>query len=376
MKHTRIHWEWCETPVRQFRTGVSLHSHTLYSRETLGFIYPLARRTACIQWVLKQGEAQYRVRHAGALDLRRAWWTPPCAPYDAWLLERDQIEQRLQLNALVSLTDHDSIEAPLGLRALESCRHLPVSVEWTVPCGGTFFHLGLHNLPADTAPQIFDELQRLIAAHKTSYLMQVLERLSRNPETLIVFNHPCWDEKGIGPERHAEIAAYFLSRYGQFIHALELNGLRPWRENRRVLQMANALGKPIVSGGDRHALEANTILDLSSAATFSGYVEEVRSGWTNVLVTNQYREPFALRILRSLEEILADYEHHGRGWRQWSDRVFYRCDDGVVRSVGELFSRGVPAAIQIFVKGVGLIRQWGVQRTFRVIMPRQQEFAL
>lgn len=376
MNHTRIHWEWWETPVRQFRTGVSLHSHTLYSRETLEFIYRLAQGIACIRWVLKHGEARYRTRHAGQLDLRRAWWTPPCAPYDAWLLERDQIEQRLQLNALVSLTDHDNIDAPLGLRTLESCRDLPISVEWTIPCAGTFFHLGVHNLPADTAPQIFGELEEFTAAHKSSDLRQLLERLSNNPETLIVFNHPCWDEKGIGADRHADAVAYFLRHYGQFVHALELNGLRPWKENRRVLQLAHASGKPIVSGGDRHALEANTVLDLTNAATFSEYVQQVRSGWTNILVTSQYREPFALRILRSLEEILQDYEDHGRGWRSWTDRVFYRCDDGVVRSLTGLFSRGVPGGIQLFVNGVGLIRQCGVQRTMRLIMARQQEFAL
>lgn len=191
-----------------------------------------------------------------------------------------------------------------------------------------------------------------------------------------MFNHPCWDETGIGAERHLEFATYFGRRYGDFIHALELNGLRPWSENRKALQMAAALGKPLVSGGDRHALEANTILDLSNAANFSEYVQQVRSGWTNILVTNQYREPFGLRILRSVEEILQNYDEHGQGWRRWSDRIFYRCDDGVVRSLTRLFSRGVPGPIQLFVNSIALLRQCGMQRTFRSIVPRQQEFAL
>jgi hypothetical protein len=42
----------------------------------------------------------------------------------------------------------------------------------------------------------------------------------------------------------------------------------------------------------------------------------------------------------------------------------------------ELFPRGIPGAIQLFVKGVGFLRHCGVGRTFRCIMPRQQEFAL
>ena len=375
LKQTKLHLEWSETPVRRFRTGVSLHSHTLHSHETLDFIYRLAQHVGGIGWVLKQGENRYRARSGRELDLRRAWWTPPCAPYDAWLLEKRQIERQMQLQALVSLTDHDSIEAPLSLRALDSCRDSPISVEWSVPYGGTVFHLGIHNLPPEKAQQIFNDLQAITATGGTASLTPVLEFLAENPEILVVFNHPCWDENGIGAARHAETAACFLCNYGQFIHALELNGLRPWAENQRVLQMAHAFAKPIVSGGDRHALEANTVLDLTNAASFSEYVQEVRSGWSNVLVTRQYREPFGLRILRNLEEILRDYEAHGRGWRRWTDRVFYRCEDDIVRSVSDLFSRGVPAPIQLFVNSVGLIRHCAVDRTFRLVMRRPQELA-
>jgi hypothetical protein len=367
--------QWSESPVRRFRAGVSLHSHTLHSHETLDFIYRLAQQVGGIGWVLKQGENRYRARNGRELDLRQAWWTPPCAPYDAWLLEKHQIEGQMQLQSLVSLTDHDSVEAPLSLRALDSCRDIPISVEWSVPFGGTIFHLGVHNLPPENTHQIFTDLQQITATGRTTGLAQVLEFLTKLPEVLVVFNHPSWDENGIGADQHAATATYFLSNYGQFIHALELNGLRPWAENQRVLQMAQAFGKPVVSGGDRHAFEPNTILDLTNAASFSEYVQEVRNGWSNVLVTRQYREPFGLRILRSLEEILRVYEEHGRGWRRWTDRVFYRCDDNVVRSLSDLFSRGVPAPIQLFVNSVGLIRHCGIERTFRLMMRRPQEFA-
>ena len=36
------------------------------------------------------------------------------------------------------------------LRTVPSSRHIPVSVEWTVPFGATAFHLGIHNLPSAT----------------------------------------------------------------------------------------------------------------------------------------------------------------------------------------------------------------------------------
>jgi hypothetical protein len=203
-------------------------------------------------------------------------------------------------------------------------------------------------------------------------LVRLLEVLIDTKDTLIVFNHPCWAESGMDHEQHIELATHFVRKYGRFIHALELNGLRPWAENRDVLRMARELEKPIVSGGDRHALEPNTILDLTNAATFSEFVEQVRSGATDVLITDQYREPFALRILQSLEEILQEYESHGRGWQRWSDRVFYQCDDGVVRSLTTLFTNRVPGAVQLFVSGIGLIRNHSVRQTFRFAFPRQE----
>lgn len=376
MKHTRIHLEWYGTPARQFRTGLSLHSHTLHSKETLSFIYRLANRIAPLRKIMQHGEARYRALHGSPLDLKRAWWTPPIAPRDAWLLEKNHIERRLQLNPLVSLTDHDDIEAPLGLRVLEEFRDLPISFEWTVPYGPTFFHLGVHNLVPDTARKVVSALLNLTATKRTADLASLLQTVSNNPETLIVFNHPCWDESGIGRENHLSVAEHFVRTYGQFIHALELNGLRPWKENRQVLRMASDLNKPIVSGGDRHALEPNAILDLTNAATFSEFVEQVRSGWTNVFITNAYREPFGLRILQGIEEVLQDHDNHGRGWRQWSDRVFYHCDDGIVRSLTELFPRRLPGAVQLFVNSIALSRYHGFRRTFRFAFSRQDEFAL
>ncbi|HMJ60503.1 MAG TPA: hypothetical protein VK493_02030, partial [Bryobacteraceae bacterium] len=144
MRQSRLHVEWSGAPARSFQTGVSLHSHTLHSREPLSFLYRLAERIGPLCGALKRSEAQFRGKDGSQLDLARAWWTPPAGPLEAWLLERNHIEQRFGLAALVSLTDHDDIDAPLKLRVLGECRHVPVSVEWTVPYGPTFFHLGLH----------------------------------------------------------------------------------------------------------------------------------------------------------------------------------------------------------------------------------------
>jgi hypothetical protein len=373
VKQTKIHLE-SATVLRQYRTAVSLHSHTLHSRETLFFIHRWAARSRLARSALERGKAQYRAAHGSALDLHRAWWTPPLAPYDAWLLERNEIQNRLGLNALVSLTDHDNIEASLSLGVLDECRHLPVSVEWTVPFGPTFFHLGVHNLPPHLAQDLMGELKSLTESRRTRRIAGLLQALTDTDETLNVFNHPCWDENGIGQEQHMKWAMQFVRQYGNCLHALELNGLRPWTENRQVLQMASELNMPVISGGDRHALEPNAMLDLTNAATFGEFVEQVRSGWTDVLVKDQYREPFGLRILQNIEEILRDHANHARGWRQWSDRVFYHCEDGVVRSLTTLLRHRVRRAVRLFVRAIGLVPCRRLRQRFRFAFPRQ-EFA-
>lgn len=376
MKHSTIQIEDVHRSASEFRTAVSLHSHTLHSRETLSFIGSLAEKSKLCRIALDRGRKQYREAHGVSLDLDRGWWTPPLAPFDAWTLERQHIEKKFGRKPLVSLTDHDDIEAPLSLRVLSPCKDLPISVEWTVPYGPTFFHLGIHNIRPDRARPTMARLAEFTATGRTVDLEEILSSLAADRETLIVFNHPCWDEKVIGRAAHIEWATQFLRHYGIFIHAVELNGLRPWSENREVIRLGFEWNKPTISGGDRHAVEPNTILDLTNAETFSEYVEQVRSGTTNVLVTRQYSEPFKYRILQSLQEVLAYREDHGRGWKRWSDRVFFRCEDGVVRTLSALFSDTTPLPVKLLTAGVGISRNRRLVKTFRIAFPRRQEVAL
>jgi hypothetical protein len=74
------------------------------------------------------------------------------------MVETSQIENQLGCRALVSLTDHDCIEAPLLLRVLDESSAAPISVEWTVPFHDTFFHLGVHNISRRRAHRIMKEL--------------------------------------------------------------------------------------------------------------------------------------------------------------------------------------------------------------------------
>ena len=134
-----------------FRTGVSVHGHTLHSQENLSFVYRMAARVAPLRIAVEKGEAFYQRHHGTAFDFSRGWWTPPLAAYDAWSVETRQITERFGMQPLVSLSDHDNIDAPILLQHRTECRPVPVSVEWTVPFGGTFFHLGVHNLPVENA---------------------------------------------------------------------------------------------------------------------------------------------------------------------------------------------------------------------------------
>src|SRR5690242_7778739 len=133
MKATRIHCRW--SPVFStdtYSAGVSLHSHTLHSRESLDLIYRAANHSTLLRAALRHAEKKYQASYGMPLNLERGWWTPPLAPLDAYSLEFDQIQQ-MGLRPMVSLTDHDDIEAPMSLQAIDATRQVPVSIEWTVP---------------------------------------------------------------------------------------------------------------------------------------------------------------------------------------------------------------------------------------------------
>ena len=148
MARTTIRQSWESPRIGQsFRTGVSLHSHTSASREQLSFLSGFKGQFPIIPAILELAARQHRRATGEALDIGRAGWHPPLDAGAAFDIEAGQING-LELDPLVSLTDHDDIQAPMLLRTVAASRHIPVSVEWTVPFGATAFHLGIHNLPS------------------------------------------------------------------------------------------------------------------------------------------------------------------------------------------------------------------------------------
>ncbi len=152
----------CRVPDR-FKAGVSLHSHTMFSEESLDLV---PRYTANLPYF---GNAirRIRTRHDAAqsqpLNFNHAFWTPPLSPCQAYRLEEKQIERHFKLPGLISLTDHDDARAAALLGVIQRFRNAPVSTEWTVPFESTFFHLDVHNLPPERANELQIEL-----AHFTS----------------------------------------------------------------------------------------------------------------------------------------------------------------------------------------------------------------
>ncbi|MCW5978981.1 MAG: hypothetical protein KIT09_12950 [Bryobacteraceae bacterium] len=321
--------------ARTFAAAVSLHSHTSYSREPLSFLPDFVRRSGALGRLLR-----------GADD-SRLWWTPPLSPRQAWQVEKSQIEADLGLLVLISLTDHDAIDAPLMVRILDESRDAPVSVEWTVPFRETFFHLGVHNLPGPRAASIFAEMAAYTARPRENALPGILEELDRDPDVLIVFNHPMWDENRIGRPRHRRRVAEFLRAHGRRIHALEWNGFRGRRENALTVELARWSGMALISGGDRHGREPSSVLNLTNARNFSEFVREFRGGApSELLLMPQQRRSRRLRVLRSVADVFGG---------DWSERIFYQCDDGRLRPLAQFWGR---APAPLWLSGFARALQW------------------
>jgi hypothetical protein len=363
MGQSSISYLWREPEAAKgFVAGVSLHSHTNQSKETLDFISELSKDWRVLQPLMRWAERRCRRLTGIDPDYARSFWTPPLTPSLAFDLERRQIEDRLQLPGLVSLTDHDDIQAPMLLRTVPSSRHIPVSVEWTVPFGVTAFHLGIHNLPSAMGWAWMERLEAFTAMpvekRPAKLLTGMLAELDELPGVLIVFNHPLWDLYRVGREKHEVLVNEFLAVNGQFIHALELNGLRDWKENREAATLAGRWNQLVISGGDRHGVEPNANVNLTRASSFTGFVHEVRrERQSHVLFMPQYAEPWKHRILQSTLAAIGDYPEFPEGSRLWDERVYHPDAEGEMRPLTQLWSKGsAPAYLQAVL---GMVRVMG-----------------
>ncbi|HEV2324766.1 MAG TPA: hypothetical protein VGS10_12515, partial [Terracidiphilus sp.] len=245
-------------------------------------------------------------------------------------------------------------QAPMLLRSVPSARQIPVSIEWTAPYGGVqAFHLGIHNLPSTTAQQWMKAFEEFTANPSDARLTEILAALDKEPNVLVVFNHPMWDLYLVGKEKHACLVNQFIEKNGAFLHAVELNGLRHWNENRAARRLAEKWNLLMISGGDRHGVEPNANVNLTQATTFTEFVHEIRrEKRSNILFMPQYAEPWKHRILQSAIDAVRYYPEFPQGSRTWDERVYHPDLNGVPRPLSELWPDGTAPSVVTFLLGV------------------------
>jgi len=358
MANSTISYLWRDqNATKGFRSGVSLHGHTNQSEETLDFLANFGNQYPLMRPLLSRMERRSEGKHGTPVNYAKAYWTPPMTPKLAFDLESGQIE-KLDLAPMVSITDHDNIKAPMLLRTVPSARQIPVSVEWSAPYGVQSFHLGIHNLPSAKAPEWMQTLADFTANPSDARLTEILSALNAEPNVLVVFNHPMWDLYLVGAEKHQFLVNEFLQRNGNFLHALELNGLRHWDENRAVRRLAEKWNMLLITGGDRHGVEANANINLTNATSFTEFVHEIRrEKMSNMLFMPQYAEPWKHRILQSAIDAVRYYPDFPQGSRTWDERVYHPDWNGVSRPLSELWPAGTAPWVMRF--GVGLVQLMG-----------------
>jgi hypothetical protein len=359
-----------------YRCGVSLHSHTMHSREYLGRLPGYIAKIPIASYIIEREVGRLHLYTGRNIDFRKMYWTPPLSPREAFELEQKQVEEKLGLQALVSLSDHDNIEAGLRLQMLESTKRAPVSVEWSVPYDQTVFHLGVHNLPVTRATAWMEVLERFTTNPRTDVLRRLLHELNAEPSVLLILNHPYWDAESVGSDQHRDSLAIFLQKYGHLLHGVELNGLRSRNENEQVLKLSRAVDLPVVSGGDRHGCEPNAVLNVTAANSFADFVDEIRlERRSHIVLMPQYFEPLRHRLLEGAWHALSDAPgEFGRA--HWMTRVFIPGADGSPRPLSDFMGTRFHRVVDAFRWIMALLASPKMRPAVRLAFPGNEERGL
>jgi len=347
---------------REHRAAVSLHGHTNRSKESLHFLPKMAQKCPMLHAAL---EKQCR-RSTIPVDFVRAYWTPPLTPKLAYEIEREQIENVLGLMSMVSLTDHDNIDAPILLQTMSENARTPIAVEWSVPFGGAVFHLGVHNLPVGRAREIMADLAGHTRNPSDKRLNELLAMLDQFPEVLLVFNHPFWNQGGLGDQRYGEALNRFLQCSVRFLHAFELNAMRSSKENDNAMKLAERWQRPLISGGDRHGCEPSGAVNLTRASSFAEFVSEIRQEQrSHVLFMPQYADPVSIRTMRTLLDVIRNYPDFPIGSQRWDERVFHPDETAGIDRPISTFWKTPPAFVEQILGSVRLLENTTLQRVLR-----------
>lgn len=357
---------------KKAKTGVSLHCHTEYSKEMLDFVPYYAEKLPIVKTLWHRERDKYEEREGKGIDFSTAYWSPPLTPQMVYDIEKNQINEA-GLDSFVSITDHDHIDGNLTINDVEEGKNIPISLEWTVPFEYGFFHVGVHNLPKDRAVDITTTLLDYTfnkELHSIDRLNELFAMLSEIPQVLVILNHPIWDIELVGAERHEILLKNFIREHGSWIHAFEINGFRTWSENKAVIELAEALGIPIATGGDRHGCKPNTVINLTNSETFEEFVDEIRiEKKSQVVLMPEYERPLHSRQLQSFSEILTNYPDFVEHRRRWFDRIFFDTGDGkgIVPLSSHGWRRGGPRWLRMTIWTLGFLGSPTMRPIFRAV---------
>lgn len=375
LKKTRLHiLNEAENLTSKAKTGVSLHCHTEHSKEMLDFVPHYAEKFPIISYFWKKERDKYQEEQGKGIDFSTAYWSPPLTPHEVYRIEKEQINST-GLEAIVSLSDHDSIDGNLMVNENTENSKAPISLEWTVPFEYGFFHVGVHNLPKESAVDITKTLLDYTFTeenHGVERLNELFAMLSEMRGVLVILNHPLWDIEIVGKQRHEVLLKNFIKEHGRWIHAFEINGFRSWSENKAVIEMAEALGIPIATGGDRHGCKPNTVINLTGSQTFEEFADEIRvDKRSEVVLMPEYRQPLHSRQLQSFSEILKLYPEFPEGRQKWFDRVHFDTGDGHgLRQLSVHWKRGGPTWLRWAIWTLGVLGSPKVRPIFSVTRKR------
>ena len=363
------------------KTGVSLHCHTEHSKEMLDFIPHYADKMPVISYFWHQEQKKYKEKEGKDVDFSTSFWSPPMTGKSVYEIEQKQIADA-GLQAIVSITDHDSIDAGVQVNQQQQGVRAPISLEWTVPFDYGFFHVGVHNLPLDRAVEITKTLLEYTFVkenHSNDKLQEMFSMLHELPGVLVILNHPIWDIELVGPEKHEALLKEFIKTHGRWIHAFEINGFRSWSENKLVIEMAEALRIPIATGGDRHGCTPNTVINLTNADTFEEFVHEIRvEKKSEVVLMPEYEQPLHSRQMQSFAEILKHYPEYPEGRQKWFERVYFDTGDGlgVVPLSAHGWRLGGPKWLRAAIWTLGFLGSPPMRPFFRIARSRRDRVPL
>lgn len=400
MPRSTIRWYAGVATAHGARSAVSLHSHTSCSLETLAVVATYKDRSSLLRRLVERAERTRIGSGTSMLDFSNLHFTPPLPPLEALEAERGQIERLLDVAPFVSLTDHDTFASAESLHDRFGEFDTPFSTEWTVPFESSYLHLGIHNVPRRAVESLQRRMHRIsqgcricrdrdtvcFGAHRTEpeagwrseALDDVLDEISGYGDALTVLNHPAWDLGGIGEAENRRMVSRFLALHGNAIHAIEINGLRPWRENEVAIAMAEIAGLPVVAGGDRHGCEPAAMLNLSRADSIAGFVTEIRrERRSHIVLMPQYREPLGFRKLQAVWDVLREYPDNSDGKTVWTDRILIRDVDGRYQSLSVLWrgERSGPFAIEASRALAMSLERWPLRSAVRLAYATEQRMA-